>query len=145
MALVKLGHYAVRTSDLEASRRFYVEGLGLRVGYRPPFGFPGLWLYLGDDEASFGVVHLIGADPSGALDDYLGEGGAGGGQIDHIAFLAADWPAMRDRCDGLGLDYAQRTVPMLGLHQVFLRDPSGVTVELNFPSAEAPSAAKTGR
>ncbi len=142
MALAKLGHYAVRTDDLEASRHFYVEGLGLRVGYRPPFGFPGLWLYLGDDEASFGVVHLIGADPSGALADYLGEGGTGdGGQVDHIAFLAADWAAMRDRCEGLGLDYVQRTVPTLGLHQVFLRDPSGVTVELNFPAAEALGAA----
>lgn len=141
MALAKLAHYAVRTDDLEASRRFYVEVLGLRVGYRPPFGFPGLWLYLGDDETGFGVVHLIGADPSGALDAYLGEGGTGAGRIDHIAFIADDWPVMRDRCEGLGLDYAQRTVPALGLRQVFVRDPSGVTIELNFPAAEAPGAA----
>ena len=145
MGLAQLGHYAVRTDDLAASRRFYVEGLGLRVGYRPPFGFSGLWLYLGDDEAGFGVVHLIGADPSDALADYLGAGGDGGGWVDHIAFLAADWPAMRDRCERLGLDYVQRTVPALGLHQVFLRDPSGVTVELNFPASEAPTSAKTGR
>lgn len=145
MALAQLGHYAVRTDDLQASRRFYVEGLGLRVGYRPPFGFPGLWLYLGEDEASFGVVHLIGPDPSGAVADYLGDGGAGAGRVDHIAFLGADWPAMRARCEGLGLDYVQRRVPALGLHQVFLRDPSGVAVELNFPAAEAPSAARTGR
>jgi hypothetical protein len=31
----------------------------------------------------------------------------------------------------------ERTVPSLGLRQVFLTDPSGVTIELNYPAAEA--------
>lgn len=29
-----------------------------------------------------------------------------------------------------------RSVPDLGLHQVFLLDPSGVTLELNYPAVE---------
>ena len=30
----------------------------------------------------------------------------------------------------------ERTVPVLGLHQVFIKDPNGVTIELNFPASE---------
>jgi hypothetical protein len=30
----------------------------------------------------------------------------------------------------------ERTVPVLGLHQVFLDDPNGIVIELNFPSHE---------
>jgi hypothetical protein len=32
--------------------------------------------------------------------------------------------------------WRDRTVPSLGLHQVFIEDPSGVTIELNFPAEE---------
>jgi catechol 2,3-dioxygenase-like lactoylglutathione lyase family enzyme len=73
MPINKLAHFSVRTPDLEASKQFYAEVLGFREGFRPPFRFPGVWLYRGGDEAEFGVVHLIGIDkndPSG-LKDYL--------------------------------------------------------------------------
>lgn len=134
--LRKLIHYAVRARDLEASRRFYEGILQLRAGFRPPFAFPGVWLYLGEDEADLGVVHLIGGGAPEALGDYLGDrpGGAGDGTggLDHIAFLAEDWPAFRARCDAAEVAYVERAVPALGLRQVFLTDPSGVTVELNF-------------
>jgi catechol 2,3-dioxygenase-like lactoylglutathione lyase family enzyme len=142
MALAKLAHYSIRTSDLERSRRFYTEVLGMRVGFRPPFNFPGLWLYLGDDESDFGVVHIIGVDPNdnAGLSDYLGAKDAnatGTGTVDHIAFLATDLPAFRTRLRQAGCAWRDRTVPSLGLHQVFVEDPSGVTIELNFPAAEA--------
>ena len=51
MPIRKLAHFSIRTSRLEESKRFYVDILGLRVGYRPPLDFPGVWLYQGDDEA----------------------------------------------------------------------------------------------
>ncbi len=143
MNVARLGHYAIRTMDLEASRRFYTEVMQFRVGFRPPFDFPGLWLYLGDDETDFGVVHIIGIDPGDpdGLNRYLGDRPAeslsGTGSLDHIAFLAAGWRDMRVRLERLGQDFIERTVPSLGLHQVFLNDPSGVTIELNFPAAEA--------
>ena len=133
--LGRLAHYAVRAPDLAASRRFSGEVLGLREGYRPPFAFPGAWLYLGADEAEFGVVHLIGE--GAGRDAYLGARTAsGGGAIDHIAFLASGWAGMRDRCQRLGVAYEERRVPDLGLRQVFLTDPAGVVIELNYPAQE---------
>lgn len=126
---MKLAHYSVRTRDLETSQRFYTEVFGLRAGSRPPFRFPGAWLYATDDESKFGVVHLVG---NGA-DDYLGARRAQDG-LDHIAFAAEDWASQRARLKALGVPFEERTVPRLGLHQVFLSDPSGIVIELNFPA-----------
>ncbi|MBS0363142.1 MAG: VOC family protein [Proteobacteria bacterium] len=139
MSAMRLGHYSIRTSDLEGCRRFYVEVMGLRVGYRPSFAFPGLWLYPGEDESDFGVVHIIAEHPG--ADEYLSRRdanpGGGTGPLDHIAFLARGWPDLRARCLKNGVAYVERTVPDLGLHQVFLSDPSGVTIEMNYPAEEA--------
>jgi len=75
------------------------------------------------------------------LKDYLGDRPEddlrGSGAVDHVAFLAADLPDMHRRLRGMALPFRERTVPSLGLHQVFCEDPSGVTIELNFPAAEA--------
>ena len=138
MAIVKPSHYSIRTGDLDQSQRFYTDVLQLRVGFRPPFNFPGVWLYPDQDESEFGVVHLIGVEPRSreGLRDYLGarpvEDLRGSGAVDHIAFLATDWPRMRQRFDALGVSYHGQPVPSLGLLQVFLVDPSGVTIELNY-------------
>lgn len=141
MSSTRLAHYSVRTNDLVASTRFYTELLRLRVGFRPPFAFPGAWLYVDDDETSFGVVHLIvmGTTSDAAVGDYLGNCGEmeGTGALDHIAFITSDWQQFRTRCERLRVAYTRRVVPALGLLQVFVVDPSGVTVELNFPADEA--------
>ena len=150
MAITRLAHYSIRTSDLEASRRFYTEVLGFRVGYRPEFPFPGLWLYNGPDDGDFGIVHIIGVDANDAsgLVGYLGDRPAaavGTGVVDHIAFLATGLAAMHDTLRAAGLPWRDRTVPTLRLHQVFVEDPSGVTVELNFPATEAAALAGQGQ
>ncbi|MET0211105.1 MAG: VOC family protein [Burkholderiaceae bacterium] len=143
MTIRKLAHFSVRTMDLDASRRFYVEILGLHEGYRPPFDFPGAWLYRGGDEADYGTVHLIGIDPESpeGLSAYLGDRARsdlqGSGAVDHLAFLANDLAGMRERLRAAGLNFRERTVPSLNLHQLFVTDPSGLVVELNYEAAEA--------
>lgn len=140
MPISRLGHYSVRTAQLESSVEFYTRVLGLREGFRPPFNFPGAWLYNGDDESDFGVVHLIGVDerdPSG-LHKYLGDKalGTGTGTLDHLAFIATGVSDFREGLSREGVPFRERTVPGLGLHQVFFEDPSGVTIEMNFPAHE---------
>lgn len=140
MSIRKLGHFSVRTRHLDASRRFYVDVLGLHVGYRPPLDFPGVWLYQGGDEADFGVVHLIGIDGDGqGLTDYLGDRASseeGTGALDHLAFLANDSEGLRRRLERHEIAYRERVLPALGLRQMFFVDPSGLTIEMNFPAVE---------
>ena len=45
---MSLNHFSIRSLDLDACERFYCGLLGLTKGPRPPFPFPGLWLYAGD-------------------------------------------------------------------------------------------------
>ena len=142
MALT-LNHFSIRTPDLAKCRVFYEQVLGLSVGPRPAFPFPGLWMYRGDhaDNAN-AVVHIIGIDrddPTG-LDQYLGTREAsqlhGTGVVDHIAFFADGLGEMLQHLAALGISPRQRSVPGIGLYQLFLEDPDGVVIELNYPAAE---------
>ena len=142
MAL-SLNHYSIRTTDLDACERFYCGLLGLVVGPRPPFPFPGLWLYTGDTGVwAHAAVHIIGidrSDPAG-LKQYLGDRDEsnlhGTGAIDHVAFFATGLAETLARLQARGIALRERTVPLLNLHQIFVDDPNGVVVELNFPAAE---------
>ncbi len=142
MAL-SLNHFSIRTVDLDACERFYCGLLGLTKGPRPPFPFPGLWLYAGDtNEWANAVVHIICIDrndPEG-LKKYLGdrdEGSlAGSGAVDHVAFFATGLAQTLATLKAHGIEGRERTVPAIGLHQVFIDDPNGIVVELNFPAAE---------
>lgn len=147
MPVGKLDHYSIRTPEVEASRRFYTEVMGFAVGFRPPFKFPGIWLYNGAQyPETTGVVHIIGIDPNDpqGLKDYLGDRDVtslqGTGTVDHMAFVATGLADMRARLQNHGIAFRERTVPSLGIHQVFFEDPSGVTLELNYPAAETAAA-----
>lgn len=137
MPLTRLQHFLVYAADLEATKNFYVDVLGLKVGKRPPFKFPGYWLYLGRDSC----IHLAGPSANASQLHHLGRqgesDGADTGAIDHIAFQGANYPAMLAKLKRLGFEMRLRTVPNLGLRQIFLKDPNGVTLELNFAAARA--------
>jgi len=148
MRVQRLDHYSIRTTDLDKTIRFYTEVIGFVSGPRPPFKFPGCWLYNGADTfgISNGVVHVIGIDPNDpqGLIEYLGDKDPaaleGGGAVDHIAFYCTDLAGLYERARKAEVPFRERTVPSLDIHQVFFEDPSGVTLELNFPAAEVPGA-----
>ena len=138
-----LNHFSIRTTDIDATRVFYESVLGLTVGPRPAFPFPGLWLYNGDHaHVANAMVHVIGMDkddPQG-LKDYLGDKDAselhGTGALDHIALMATGLEEMLAHLKRQGVPCRERTVPSLGLHQLFLDDPCGLVIELNYPADE---------
>src|SRR5208282_5836172 len=94
---------------------------------------------------NYGIVHIMGVDlanPQGLVDTlgYVDPQTLHGstGALDHIAFAVTGREEMIERCQRSGVDFFERTVPTLNLHQVFIKDPNGVTIELNFPASEAP-------
>jgi catechol 2,3-dioxygenase-like lactoylglutathione lyase family enzyme len=127
MGIQKLDHYSVRTPDLARAMRFYEDALGFHPGPRPPFTFPGAWMYTapeaGESEGR-PIVHLIG--------DIKAQAGTGTGAVDHIAFAASGIGELHARLERHGIVFRERKVPLLGLHQVFVKDPDGVTIELNY-------------
>jgi len=125
MALQFIDHYTLKakTADLQKLVRFYEDALGFRDGARPPFDFPGNWLYLGDKP----VVHLVGDDGEEAL-----SGAQRSGKLDHISFRCTDKAGMRARLDALGLAVSEQSVPGAPIEQLFVRDPAGVLIELTF-------------
>jgi catechol 2,3-dioxygenase-like lactoylglutathione lyase family enzyme len=140
---LSLNHFSIRTLDMDATAVFYNKVLGLTSGPRPAFPFPGAWMYAGShDNYANAVVHIIGMDkndPEG-LKKYLGERDVssmhGSGAVDHIAFFATGLETMLQHLKTIGVGCRERTVPSIGLYQLFLTDPSGIMIELNYPEAE---------
>jgi catechol 2,3-dioxygenase-like lactoylglutathione lyase family enzyme len=141
MSVSRLLHYTIRTQNVDACKRFYVEVVGLREGYRPSFDFPGAWLYTPDTDPgnAYGIIHLVGVDGAeGEVAAYLGNRSSTGGtgSLDHIAFAARDAQAMRSRLEAHKVPYRERVVPDVALRQLFFTDPEGIEIELNFPADE---------
>ena len=138
MPLSHIEHFLVQTESIEKTRDWYVRVLGLRVGPNPDFKFPVCWLYLGDKD----VVPVTegGAQVSENRRKYVGQESQathGTGALDHIAFRAAGLRDMLEHLRALGVAFKQRRVNDQGLYQLFMYDPNGVKIELNFPGAEA--------
>ena len=132
MPVTSLNHYLIVSRNLERSKKFYQEVLGLEVAERPDFGFPGYWLKTGDNIC----VHLASQDPNKIRDQFLlkkhPKGTNGSGSVDHIAFLAQNPEAVRARIQKNKVELHYRSFPDAKLFQIFLKDPDDVTIELNF-------------
>ncbi len=121
-------------AQLSAVSAFYESVVGLRPGARPPFDFPGAWLYAGE----LPVLHLAAvlATPIPAQNAQASVRPAASqssGYVDHFALrMNAGLGESLAKLESLGVPFAQAPVPGLPLHQVFLVDPLGVKVELNF-------------
>lgn len=144
MQVRRLEHYNIRTAKFTETVRFYVDVLGMRAAPPPglPADAPPSWIY---DASGTPAVHLIGVDPTDPEASYAAKSGfrrglneqvaptfSGSGAIDHIAFECADFDAALARVTALGLPFAQNEVAAIQLRQIFLQDPNGITLELNF-------------
>ena len=137
MPLGGLQHYTIEPQNLERTKSFYVDVLGLEIGDRPPLDFPGYWLYSGGQA----TVHLMGTRKprEGIVVRGTEKKYEDTGRFDHIAFAASDLPGVRKRLQSRKVKFREQIVPRTGAAQIFLYDPDGVGVELNFPPEEAKS------
>ena len=127
-----LHHVSLPVSDLERSRAFYRDILGLREIERPPFDFPGAWFAVGNDQ-----LHLIGdsAEPT-----VRGKKGVDSRDI-HFGVRVTSWTeALRfleskgyrtdaDELDPMKMKASPR--PTAGFPQIYILDPDRNVIEIN--------------
>jgi catechol 2,3-dioxygenase-like lactoylglutathione lyase family enzyme len=126
MPLESLEHALVLTDDLEATRAFYCDVLGMEVGERPELPFPGCWLYL----EGAPCLHIAERAAYEAQLERMGLRRADG-PVDHLAFAATDHDALAARLEAAAVPAVANDVPAAGIRQLFFDDPNGVRIELN--------------
>ena len=138
MPISHIEHFLVAADDIDATRDWYARVLGMKPGAHPDFGFPVHWMYLGDTD----IVHIgPSARQAGEIQKkFLGrtsqDAGAGTGALDHIAFRATGLRGMLKHLQKEKVSFTQRRANGQALFQLFLYDPNGVKIELNYASEE---------
>ncbi|MGD9942128.1 MAG: VOC family protein [Burkholderiaceae bacterium] len=131
MTVQSLDHLNICTTDLDASRAFYRDVVGLAEGARPPFDRPGAWMYANGRP----VLHIsTGRTPTSRQTD----------PFNHMAFMATDLDGLRTRLRTQGIAFDEFAVPEQAMHQVFFRDPDGTQIEMIFTGGEAERALRDG-
>ncbi len=115
MPVIRLEHLNTRSADVEKTRAFYEQFLGLTPGPRPAFVSKGYWMYLGDQP----ILHLVQRPPGEAAKP-------DSGNVDHLAFHATDRDALRALLVTSGVTYRESGT------QLFIHDPDGLKIEINF-------------
>jgi catechol 2,3-dioxygenase-like lactoylglutathione lyase family enzyme len=128
MLLTHLFHIAIKTSDLEATKRFYTEVLGMQIAQRPEMDFPGLWI----KSAMPGGDAILHFYAGWAAKDKDGQVPRGTCAIDHVAIAAFGFYELRERLKRFGLSWRESKVPEVPVWQIFVHDPSGVLLEISF-------------
>jgi catechol 2,3-dioxygenase-like lactoylglutathione lyase family enzyme len=120
MTIRAVDHINIGTHKLDETVAFFRDVLGLEVGWRPDFPFGGAWLYAGDKA----VVHLVTLEapkhPSSQA------------ALDHFAFSIDDYDGAKARLEAKGVRHRAVDIPGTPIRQIFLRDPNGVNIELNY-------------
>jgi catechol 2,3-dioxygenase-like lactoylglutathione lyase family enzyme len=125
MSVGLLDHFNIRTRKLADTVRFYEEVLEFDNGDRPNFSFPGAWMY----SEGKPVVHIV--DISETDEPQKPDSGV----VHHVAFASNGFAGMKQRLTSKGLPFDVREVPGVAVWQIFVTDPNGVMLELNYEMA----------
>ena len=123
-----LDHFFVYSSKLSLTKTFYCEVLGLEDGPRPAFDFPGYWFYLSGKP----VIHVGTNEFPGGFDRTDHDREDDTGTIDHVAFRCKGFSEFIARFQEYDQRFKINEIPDFDLKQIFVKDPNGVTIELNF-------------
>ncbi|UTJ06323.1 hypothetical protein [Arcobacter roscoffensis] len=129
---ITFDHISLRAKDLEGMKEFITQLLGLKVGYRPKFPFPGYWLYSeGVDDA---LIHMFGEDASfykkGLINEDFNKESDGKNIVNHVCFYSDNYEEVMDRIEKMNLDYSINTVPNLPIKQIFIKAPENLIIEI---------------
>ncbi len=119
-------HITLIVADLEATREFYVNLLGMTESTRPDFDFPGAWFAIGNVQ-----IHATVAS------ELAGLAGWGDRQVKstsrghHFAFEVSDVNAAYEQVKRVGIEVGDgpKTRPD-GARQLYIYDPDRHLVEL---------------
>lgn len=136
MPLIDLHHVAIKSKDLAATEKFYTKVLGMKKVNRPDFAFPGIWLEMGET-----MFHIYGGS---AAKTHAGnyKYNLDASPVDHIALRATGFDKMKEVCKKHRCKWRQFDIPDFKLWQLFLLDPSGVIIELNYDATKEPRGSK---
>lgn len=127
MAVQRMDHFNIITDDLPATLAFYEEHLNLKPGARPPFNFPGAWLYADGGRGKDPILHVVAGKERKLLVK---------GVIDHMAFYGTGLAESVAKLKAKGIDYELRRLPEYGTWQLFFHDPNNAKVEIDFDARE---------
>jgi catechol 2,3-dioxygenase-like lactoylglutathione lyase family enzyme len=127
MTVTAMNHFTILTDRLPATLAFYEEHLNLRPGARPPFTFPGAWLYADGGRGKDPILHIVAGKEKKRLVK---------GVIDHMAFSGSGLAQAVAKLKAKGIDYELRRLPAYGTWQLFFHDPNDAKIEIDFDAAE---------
>jgi catechol 2,3-dioxygenase-like lactoylglutathione lyase family enzyme len=118
-----LEHVNLRTTNMQRLEEWYTRILGLKKGYRPPFGVEGRWMYVGDVP----TIHLLQVEQQPQVPEP---------RMEHFCLRALGLKTFLDRLDAENIPYETIRVPELHIFQVCLSDPDGNHMHIDFPPEE---------
>lgn len=131
MAVESIDHINIRTSDVISTSKFFSDVLQMEVCETP--GIPdrsmAAWLC---DESGRAVVHVATAEVNYPWELDAEVKAAGSGRVHHVAFRCVGYDETVTRLDQLRHTFQANVVTEIGLRQLFVTDPNGILVELNF-------------
>ncbi|CAN7410638.1 VOC family protein [Phenylobacterium sp. LjRoot219] len=123
MPVTGLNHVNIRTTDVASSAKFYVDLFDFEFRQGPVvMGNQSNWLF---DRQGNAIIHfrVLGADSTST------------GPIDHVALNCEGKADILSRLEARNIKFAMAENLTPGVTQVFVTDPHGVALELNFTSA----------
>ncbi len=144
MTVRKLDHVNILTPKYEETLAFYGEMLEMKVGPTPSTPLTrGAWIC---DDGGLPILHVQKVDPADPAKKFadvrrrLGEMGPsavadlhGSGSVEHVALQCEGYDRLLARFMAAGLAPRTNEVPGMRLRQIFIPDPNGIVLELNFP------------
>lgn len=124
MDIKLLEHVNLRTADLHRLEEWYCKVLGLENGYRPPFKSTGRWLYA----ENFPMVHLLEVKEQKISEDPT---------MEHFAMRVSGLKGFLKTLEEMDISYRTVRVPELRTFQIYITDPDGNNMHLDFPPEEA--------